>query len=109
MEEYDKDNVVAVIEQDLKDYDKSLLHTASIEDALIRDKVYLDANILTNAADVLSRYPDISSIPVLTDDDRILYLASSGHSPQFIGTPIFSQISPSANTSIPFSCKKLWK
>lgn len=75
MEEYDKDNVVAVIEQDLKDYDKSLLHTASIEDALIRDKVYLDANILTNAADVLSRYPDISSIPVLTDDDRILYLA----------------------------------
>ncbi len=54
---------------------QSLLQTTAIEDAVIRDKVYLDQNIWKNIADVLLRYPDLTSLPVLTEDDRILYLA----------------------------------
>lgn len=54
---------------------QSLLQTTTIEDAVIRDKVYLNKNIWKNIADVLLRYPGISSLPVLSDDDRILYLA----------------------------------
>lgn len=45
------------------------------KDALSGEKVHLDENIWMNVLDVLSRYPGISSVPILDDDDRLLYFA----------------------------------
>ena len=53
----------------------SLLFTRSVKDALITEKVRLNQNVWSDAAGVLNRYPLLGKVPVLADDDSILYLA----------------------------------